>query len=78
MVAAFAVYAITRITWLMEGTLVTGLLTWASCELASGCAIDKTFVASISRKESPIFFWLSIAFKVVLASFILLDSSKFR
>ena len=68
MLALFVIDAIARTTWLMEWTVVTGLLILAAGELASGCALDRAFVASISRQESPIFFWLSIAFKVVMAS----------
>ncbi len=78
MITAFALSVATKITWLMEATIVVGLFTWAACEMASGCAIDKSFVASISRKESPFLFWLSIAFKLVIASLILIESRKFK
>lgn len=74
LIAAFVLFVLTKMDWLMEAVIVTELLTFATLELVSGCAIDKSFVASISRQESPIFFWLSIVFKVWIACVFLIGS----
>lgn len=71
MIAAVALHQVFGGPWLWKGLIAAGILIEAGCEWTSGYALDKSFVASISRREEPFFFWFGIAFKVAIVCFFL-------
>ena len=78
-VALFADFAVmfgcavfSRFALLFKTIGICELFIWSVCELLSGCAIDKSYIASVSRTESPTCFWLCIASKITLILILLI------